>query len=528
MRVLFVNPLPWENITKEGRVIIPLNVTFEPFRLPLSMCLAAAAVRHWNPGVEVEILDCQAKGMDRGALAARLAGLRPDLTVINISSPTLDSDLDAARAARAAGSRVAVFGQHAQALPEHLLKTEADIDFAMTGEPERASADLVARLREGGSGVGVPGICARDSGGEPRVTVQGEPMEVDALPWPARDLVDQDLYRLPDGPRYTSVLASRGCPFDCPFCLAPGMHGRRVRYRDPAGLVAEVRELARGEGIRSFLFQADLFTAKRSWVMEVCRRLREEVPGIRWICNSRVDTLDYDLLRTMRDAGLFLLTFGLESGDPEMLRVLGKSQTSPEDIRRTVGQCAELGIKTNGSFVIGHPGETRETLARTRDLILSLPLDMAVLMCSTPHPGTPLYDELSEGDGFLTEEFTDYTFNRYVVRGTDLTPDEIAAFIKEVRFRFYASPRYVLRRLRDLRHPVAFLRTTHFAIKRLIASRRGFRPPESIHRTQRHAGVESNFDAQRNPHGEGHHRGPVRTSRYRFATGQADRSVISS
>lgn len=480
MKILVANATPFESITKEGRVLIPLNVTFEPHRFPLSLCLVAAAIREANPGAHVEVSDGPAAGLSLDALRRQIRAAPPALLLLNIASPTLESDLGAARAAHELGARVAAFGQHAQALPEELLR-EPEIDYCLTADPEPSAATLVGALRKGGGLREVRGIAYHDSGGRlqrQEAPEAGPPLS--ALPRPARDLVDSRRYRLPDGERYTLVLAGRGCPWDCSFCLAPAMHGRRARRREIDDLLDEVRGIVSGEGIRSILFQADLFTVNRNWVVELCEALIAARLGIRWICNTRIDTLDRELLELMRRAGLFLISFGLESGDQQMLARLGKPRVQPVDIRRTVAACQSLGIRTNGSFVVGHPGESWESLARTRELILSLPLDMAVLMCATPHPGTPLYARLAAGAGFLSEDFRDFSFNRYVVGGTDLSAEEIATYIRDLRRAFYWNPRYLRRRLGDLREPLRALRTALFLVQRLLVSRRAFRRPDSL------------------------------------------------
>jgi len=498
LKVLLANPMTRESITKEGRVIIPLDVTFEPYRFPLSLCLAAAAIRRECPDAAVRVVDGPAEGVGHPGFAALLAALRPDLTIVNVASPTLELDLAVARSAAAIGSRVALFGQHAQAFAAHLLRSAPEADCCVVGEPEPTLAELAAAIAAGRPLSTVPGLVHRDAAGAHARSAERPALEsIDALSWPARDLVDSDRYRLPDGERYTLILAGRGCPFDCPFCLAPGLHGRRARLRRPQALVEELRTVVRETPIRSFLFQADLFTANRAWVLELCELLIRSAPPVRWICNTRVDTLDEEMLRRMRRAGLFMISFGLESGDPRMLEILGKGRVGVERIRAVVECCRELGIKSNGSFVVGHPGETRESLARTRELILSLPLDMAVLMCSTPHPGTPLFDRLAATRSFLSDDFEDYSFNRYVIGGTGLDPGEVQAYIRSLRRDFYFSPGYARRRLADLREPLRFFRSAGFALQRL--SYGGVRALGERRRGRGEAGVLEPVAARINP-----------------------------
>ncbi len=487
MRVLLVNPTPRESITKEGRVLIPLNVTFEPPRFPLSLGLIAGAMR--AAAVEIDsseplllrIVDGPVQSLSTAAFREIVSSFAPNLSVLNVASPTLDSDLEFAQVLHSAGSLTVAFGQHAQALPHSLLTADSPIDVCVTGEPEMVCAELLRRIMAGDGGADPPGTVSRNRAGRILAVPPQAPIQhLDDLAPPARDLLDARQYRLPDGDLYTLVLAGRGCPFDCSFCLAPGMHGRRARLRSPASLIAEVEAIVRDQGIRSFLFQADLFTANRSWVLAVCDEIMRRKLKIRWICNARIDTLDAELLRKMRAAGLFLITFGIESGDPEMLAKLGKPYVTPAMIRSVVATCRKLRIRTNGSFVVGHPGETLASLEKTRRLILSLPLDMAVLMCATPHPGTPLFAELARSGQFLTADFRDYSFNRYVVDGTGLDPVEISKFLRRVRREFYLSPSYLFRRLGDLREPLRALRTAFFLLRRIAMSRRAFRPPESL------------------------------------------------
>jgi radical SAM superfamily enzyme YgiQ (UPF0313 family) len=487
MKVLLVNPTPRESITKEGRVIIPLNVTFEPPRFPLSLCLIASAIReaaakrHASEPLVVRLVDGPVERCSVARFRGIVESFRPQLSILNVASPTLESDLEFARIAHQAGGVTVAYGQHAQALPASLLTPKSPIDLCVIGEPETVCADLAVRLLTRGNVVDVPGTAKREHSGRVKVTPSPPPVQnLDELARPARDLVNPRHYRLPDGERYTLVLTGRGCPFDCAFCLAPRMHGRKARLRSPESLIDEAAAIVHSEGIRSFLFQADLFTANREWTLAVCREIERRNLRLRWICNARIDTLDAELLACMRGAGLFLITFGIESGDPDMLARLGKPNVTPAAIRKTVSICRRLGIKTNGSFVIGHPGETWESLERTRRLILSLPLDMAVLMCATPHPGTPLFDQLASGAGFLTDDFRDYSFNRYVVAGTGLDPAEISQFLRTVRREFYLSPRYAFRRLGDLKEPLRALRSGAFVLRRLLQSRRAFRPPESL------------------------------------------------
>jgi anaerobic magnesium-protoporphyrin IX monomethyl ester cyclase len=461
MRIYLVNSPLSVPISKDGRVVMPLGITFEVLRFPLAMMMVAGAI---GPEHEIGAADCVAQGWSLGKLRKELASFGPDLAVVNCSTPTLACDLEVARLAKEQGALVVLFGQHATALPSHLLRLSSFVDFALGGEPEVPARELVRALSTGASLLGVPGLTFRENG-EIRCGPCPPRLPIDELPRPARDLLDPRLYKLPDGEPFTSVLASRGCPYNCPFCLAPSCNGLAWRPRTPMRLVAEVEEVVRSQGIRSFLFRSDHFPLKRRWVEEVCCLMREKSLEVRWICNSRVDSLDEELLRVMAEAGCFFIALGIESGDPDMLERMGKRIT-PEQIRRTVELCRQLGIKTSGSFVLGFPGETAASLARTAALIRSIPLDFLVLMTATPYPGTALYRDL-RAEGKITASFwEEFLFSRYIVGG-GLSPDYLRSFMRRELARFYLRPSAALAQTKTLSGACGLARAAAYSVRKL-------------------------------------------------------------
>ncbi len=440
---------------------MPLGITFEVLRFPLAMMMVANAVAAGN---EIGAADCVAQGWSLRRLRKELAGFHPHLVIVNCSTPTLPCDLQVARIAKQCGALVAFFGQHATALPAHLLNTSPDVDFVLGGEPEIPAGALVQALSSRTPLQNVPGLTFRRDG----KTISGRApprLPVDELPFPARDLLDSSLYKLPDGESFTSVLASRGCPYDCPFCLAPACNGLAWRARTPTSLVNEVENIVRHQGVRSFLFRSDHFPLNRAWVIDVCSLIRRRSLDIRWICNSRVDSLDDRLLRLMADAGCFFVALGIESGDPEMLQRMGKRIT-PEQIYTTVRLCREAGIKTSGSFVLGYPGETASSLARTAALIRSIPLDFLVLMTATPYPGTALYRDLQSRGRITASFWEEFVFSRYVV-GSGLSPRYLASFMRRELARFYLRPSKAMEQARAVGRGSGLLRAAAYSLRKL-------------------------------------------------------------
>jgi len=171
-----------------------------------------------------------------------------------------------------------------------------------------------------------------------------------------------------------------------------------VRWRSPEHVLAEIEQLA-ALGLRSVHMYADLFTVNREHVMGICQGLLDRGLKIRWTCNSRVDFSDPEMLSLMQRSGCWMISWGIESGDPEMLRRMHKG-TTLEGIAQALRWSHEAGIKNWGYFVIGLPGESEESIRRTIDLAKSLPLDLALFHIAAPHPGTPLFAEVVEHGWF--------------------------------------------------------------------------------------------------------------------------------
>ncbi len=462
-RILITNPATSIKITKEGRVIMPLTISFETPRMPLSMALMAGGM---TDIAEVKIIDAVNENLDREQLRQQIELFKPDLTVINCSTPTINEDFAIVRDAKALGSLTAVYGQHVDAIPEEVMAACAELDFCFIREPEIIAGELVRAWNDGQPLETVTGLAYRDQN-KTVLTPEHSFVPLEQFPQPARELVNNQLYRLPDGDLYTLILASRGCPFDCPFCIAPNFHGLKIRRRDPVSLVDEVEEVIQTTGIRAFLFQADLFTSDKKWVMDICRLILERQLKIRWICNTRVDSVDEETLIMMKKAGCFLMAVGIESGSPKMLEKLGKNPDVSRIIR-LIKTCRKLGIRTNGSFVIGYPGETEETLHQTEKLIKQLPLDFLVLLTATPFPGTRFHNEVSskESKYCLLTDWEKYCYVDYVVQG-GLPEETIKQFSDRLLREYFLSFHYFKLRLADLKQPVRLTKTVWYAMKRL-------------------------------------------------------------
>lgn len=431
---------------------------------PQGIAFLGAVLR--REGYPVTLIDANAEKLGVDEVLGRLKAFQPD--VVGLSATTLIMSNAAAIAEEVKkwnpGITTILGGPHASVAPEETLARYASFDYAAIGEAERTLPEFLERL--GGSMDDIPGLAWRADGGE-RVGPRRELIEnLDTLPQPAYDL-------LPDLRRYyqhvvirvdrmpsASVLVSRGCAKGrCVFC-ARDIYGFRSRIHGADYILELFRRLMRDYGVRSINFEDEDLLAHRETMSEVCKRMIDEKMNLSWAISGRVDFADEDFLRLMKRAGCWHISYGIESGSPEILKNIKKGIT-PEAVRRSVAVTKKAGIKTKGFFMIGLPGETIETIRETADFSRAIGLDYFQVSYTVPFPGTELHRRAKEWgtyeadwDGLniwnpvfipngLTRELlvseSLRAFRRFYFR-----PAVLADFLKRV-----VTTRYILTYLRD-------------------------------------------------------------------------------
>jgi radical SAM superfamily enzyme YgiQ (UPF0313 family) len=290
-------------------------------------------------------------------------------------------------------------GPHATLFPKRLV-ANPHIDYVVYGEGEETMRELVSAFQEHGprpplERLGqILGLCFEDHGqaicNPPRPLIE----DLDALPFPARHLLDLSRYPLytSSGEPMVTVLSSRGCPYRCSYCYK-GILGRSYRQRSPDDVMAEIHHLMEAFDYRAFYFIDDLFTFDNARLEALTDCIIEEGLDIRWQCLARVDTVDRHLLNKMYEAGCREIHYGVESGNPQILRELGKGITLDE-VREATTWTTQVGILAKGYFMLGLPGDTEETMEETIAFASELEIDQAMFSLTTPFPGTRLWDEL--------------------------------------------------------------------------------------------------------------------------------------
>lgn len=349
---------------------------------------------------------------------------------------------------------ISVAGPFPSAVEEKCLELCKHFDSVVIGEGEETVPDLLARVEAGESLEGVAGVAYRAAGGAivknpPRPLVEN----LDTIPIPRRELLgDFEKYESPPGSYrhkpIAIVMTSRGCKARCIYCFQ--MKGeRRIRFRSVENVVQEIEELINHYGFKEIRFLDETFTADRDRAMEILRQLKQKQLEFSFYVSSRVNTVDYELLKAMKDAGCWAILFGAESGVQKNLNTMKKG-ISLDQTRAAVKAAKKAGLKVYTPFIIGIPGETYQEALKTIDFAIELDPHYANFHSMTPFPGTELYENIDEY-GTMSMDTDDYTFEGAAFVPFTMTREQIDE-LRTLAFRkFYSRPKFIVRRLFEIR-----------------------------------------------------------------------------
>jgi radical SAM superfamily enzyme YgiQ (UPF0313 family) len=400
---------------------------FAEFPKPSLALMSLGAVLR-QEGVEVQVLDLLSTHYSLKKIEERMGCFQPDIvgiTCVTMNFPVAAKTLQHCKHI-APGITAIIGGPHVTFTVEETLGSLPEVDVIVRGEGEETLKELALALDEGGNLGKVRGLAFRDN----RTIVQTEDrpliQDLDRLPLPARTLFPLSRYLAMRTP--ASVLSSRGCPTGCSFCLGYRMVGRQGRFRNPLRVVDEI-ESTHHLGFDEFCIDDDLFTRNRRHVLAICDEIIRRGLAIKLYIFARVDTVDETLLRKMKDAGCAMICYGLESGNQKILDRANKRATL-EKARRAVQITKDAGIAVLGSFILGLPGETRETMEETIRFAQSLGVPHGFHLLS-PFPGTRIRERADEyGIKILTDDWSLYDANHAITETEALKAAEVEEFAK--------------------------------------------------------------------------------------------------
>lgn len=399
MRVLLINPY------------YPISETPSP---PLGLAYLAAALS--EAGIKVKVLDLVVFPYSQAALQSVLEQFQPRIAGLTAVSMTFNFAVDVIKDIKHLCPDILTVmgGPHVSFCAQESLLQFPDLDIVVLGEGEQTVVELARAIDNGRSWERVKGIVYR-SGADIHSSPGREPIaDLDSLPVPARNLLPLGRYRALGMP--VSLITSRGCPHKCIFCIGRKMVGSRVRYRSPGKVVDEMQYL-NGLNFHQINIADDLFTANKRHCLGVCDEIIKRRLKLTWTSFARVDTVSEDILTRMRAAGCKAVSFGVESGNPQILKTIKKGITR-EQVVAAVNMCRRAGITPFASFILGLPGETPQTIQETLDFgeqLKDLGLSFGFHLLA-PFPGTEIRTNYQQyGIKILTDDWSQYHANRAIV-----------------------------------------------------------------------------------------------------------------
>jgi anaerobic magnesium-protoporphyrin IX monomethyl ester cyclase len=411
---------------------------------PLNLTYLAAVTE--KEGYEVRIIDGQAEDMSQSKMVEHTLAFNPDIIGITSATPFYHIATDLAKGLKEANSKIPVVigGAHITILKEEAFSP--CFDYAFIGESEKSWPMFLDRYQNGKDISSVKGMLFRDNG-QVKFTGAVEPInDLDSVPFPARRLLKMDKYQLgtlQGTKNFTSIMFSRGCPFQCIFCCREAV-GRRVRKRSVRSLVDEIKSVVSEFNIRHFYFADDNLTLDQRYILEMCDLIDSEKLSITFEGSTRANLVDEELIARLARAGLIRLSFGLETTDPEIRRII-KKEVPLESYAAAYKLTNKYGIETLNSVMLGLPGETHETVKKTLHYLRhARGVHQASFSIATPYPGTELYEMAKKGEHglrLMTEDFSEFRRNGSAVMSVgDLTPADLIKLQNDAFLSVYLAP----------------------------------------------------------------------------------------
>jgi radical SAM superfamily enzyme YgiQ (UPF0313 family) len=428
LNIILLNPPYYCKVVREGRCQHEAAI-WDSVYPPLSLATIASYLRENH---NIQICDAIAEKTALSSLVKTIKSFNTDLIIASVSTPTITEDLQVLEHIKSStGTKIAIFGVHATYFAQTLIQ-EDYIDYVILHDPELPAVQIAAGRMDDLEGT----VHKEDSN---IVVKPPNPKGISEFKIPAWDLVDLKNYKIPiRNKSYVLVSTARGCPYDCSFCVVPYYYGKKIRYRDIEEVIEELKAVS--EYVDEVFFHTDLFTFRKSYVLELCEHIRKEKIDIQWICNSRVDTFDTEMAEAMKASGCWMVSFGIESGNQEILDLCGK-KISLEQSRRAIQICRDVDLISIGHFVLGFPGETSESLRQTIRFSRETDPDFAEFYIATPFPGSRLFETVHQ-DISLAWENIRYDHDPYHY-GFNLEKSRTRAY-----FRFYLRPKKIFRFIR--------------------------------------------------------------------------------
>lgn len=421
----------------------PIGAVQSPF-LPLGLGYLAAFLE--NNGYEVNVIDCQINYPSPKELIEKLTKMQPDIVGITAATLTYKPALEIVKIAKEVlpDCLTVMGGSHVTVMDRQTIQEPNAPDVVARGEGELTLlelADLVTNSNLGKLSK-VDGVTFVKNDQIIRTKDREFIQNIDELPRPAYDHFNLEAYKF-SGINYLPVITSRGCPFNCAFCLASDMCGRGFRKRNPKKVVDELEWLRDVHGAEAFSLYDDTFTFDKKRSYEICQEIIERHIDLPWDCRTRVDQVTMEMLLTMKKANCKLIHYGVESGSQKMLNAMRKG-TTVEQNERAIKLTKDAGIGVAISVVVGYPGETPEMLKQTVDFMNKTKPDYVYMCQAIPYPGTEMASQLEKLGWPMDPDWNHYDEVTPVFK-SPLLPQDVIDKTREKFYNRFFSPSYYIR-----------------------------------------------------------------------------------
>ncbi|NQT46854.1 MAG: radical SAM protein [Candidatus Omnitrophica bacterium] len=473
MKVLFIAP-PWSDVYGSYKSAAKTGNGYPP----LGLCYLSAVLE--KEGYITKIIDSEMENKTIHDVIKEVGRFRPEIIGITAATPIFYIVKNLAAELKKMFPSIPIFmgGPHCTVVLDRCLSECRDIDYCLYGECERSILDFMQFFKEKTKPRDVQGLIYRND--QEQIKVNRPPDlidDLDSIPFPARDKLDLDRYKwsVPGKGlvKFTPIITSRGCPFKCIFCSAHTIFGKKVRNRSIARVLDEIQFLVEKDDIKHYAFIDDTLTLNHERVKELCRGIKERKLDITWEGWTRANTVNYDILKMMKNAGFVRISFGLESANARISEI-AKKEIPLDAYVRAYPIAKKLGIETRASVMLGLPGETYETAMETLNFTRTLKgCDQAYINIATPYPATELYDMAKaerHGMRLLTDDFAEYRrYGGAVIEVNDLRREDLVKLQRKGFLMFYFTPAriwYNFKRaglLAFIKNAVAFARSIIFS-----------------------------------------------------------------
>lgn len=411
---------------------------------PLNLAYIAAVAE--NNGHMVKIVDGEAEDLPTAKILERINEFKPDIIGMTATTPFFHVVVKLAEAIKGFNKSIpiAIGGAHITILQKEDFNL--CFDYAFLGEAEESWAQFLDRYGSGKDMSDIKGLLYR-KGDEVVCTGLSEPIKnIDSIPYPARHLLKLDKYNigtLKGVKNFTTIMTTRGCPFECIFCSTK-VFGSRIRRRSLDSVMDEIKSIIYNFNIKHFTFLDDTLTLDRNYILQLCKRIQAEDFSITFDGSTRANLVDDELIAEMAKAGLIRISFGLESVDPRIRKII-KKEVPLESYQKANQITNKYGIETLNSVMLGLPGETAETVESTLGYLRNARhIQQANLSIATPYPGTELYRMAKEGQHglrLLTEDFSRYRrYGSAVMEVNELSAQDLIDLQNDGFLRIYSAP----------------------------------------------------------------------------------------